>query len=286
MDDISSIILVRCYKFLLIGKKIKTQIVQSCNVNPMFLTCLKFDDVESIKKIQIPAREIFQYTCGYKKFETFKYLIRSHKNDIICNCSNIQNLETKYIRFYIRHLARYTDMTFLAVKIGNMKMVRNCLKTSFNSSVNNTITIKNASEYGHASVVQLLLKDPRIDPTADDNYAIRLASLYGHVSVVQLLMNDKRVDPSADNNDAIKLASADGHIAVVQLLLKDKRVDPTADNNYALRWATENGHTAVVQLLLNDPRVNPSAYNNYGYAIGLASANGHTSIVQPWYSYC
>ena len=50
-----------------------------------------------------------------------------------------------------------------------------------------------ASENGHTAVVDLLLKDGRVDPAADDNYAIRWASYYRHTEVVKLLLKDKRV---------------------------------------------------------------------------------------------
>ena len=46
----------------------------------------------------------------------------------------------------------------------------------------------------------------------------------GHIEVVQLLLQDSRVDPSAKNNRAILAASQNGHTKVVQLLIADERV--------------------------------------------------------------
>jgi hypothetical protein len=43
--------------------------------------------------------------------------------------------------------------------------------------------------------------------------------------IVELLLKDERVDPSAWNNAAIQWANERGHSAIVELLLKDKRVD-------------------------------------------------------------
>jgi hypothetical protein len=82
-----------------------------------------------------------------------------------------------------------------------------------------------------------------------------LAARDGHIAVVERLLQDERVDPSADNNYAVRLAARDGHIAVVERLLQDERVDPSAGDNYAVRWAAENGHLAVVERLLEDDRV-------------------------------
>lgn len=111
--------------------------------------------------------------------------------------------------------------------------------------------LRMACEKGHASVVELLLKDGRADPAAQDNYDIRSASHNGYAAVVGLLLDDERVDPAAQNNQAIILASKNGHATVVELLLKDGRADPTAHDNNAIRLASKNGHSPVVKLLEN-----------------------------------
>ena len=49
-------------------------------------------------------------------------------------------------------------------------------------------------------VVELLLVDPRVDPSANDYEAIRSASQKGHTEIVELLLADPRVDPSAITN--------------------------------------------------------------------------------------
>jgi hypothetical protein len=77
-------------------------------------------------------------------------------------------------------------------------------------------------------VVERLLQDERVDPSASNNEATRAASREGHVVVVERLLQDERVDPSAQDNDAIRSAVCKGYSAVVERLLQDKRVDPTA----------------------------------------------------------
>ena len=144
-------------------------------------------------------------------------------------------------------------------------------------SANNNYAIRLASEHGHIAVVNRLLEDPRVDPSAYFNYAIQWASELGHGAVVNRLLEDPRVDPSANSNYAIGLASEHGHSAIVNRLLEDPRVDPSAYDNYAIRWASKHGHSAVVNRLLEDPRVDPSAYDNQ--AIRLASEHGHSAIV-------
>jgi ankyrin repeat protein len=134
-----------------------------------------------------------------------------------------------------------------------------------------------ASLFGNLEIVERLLQDERVDPSALNNYAIRSAAEYGHLAVVDGLLQDKRVDPSARNNAAIRSAAKNGHLAVVDRLLQDGRVDPSALNNYAIRSAAENGHLAVVDRLLRDARVDPSAYNNG--AIRDAAKNGHLAVI-------
>jgi hypothetical protein len=112
------------------------------------------------------------------------------------------------------------------------------------------------------SLLDLLLQDPRVDPSMGDNQAILEASRKGHLAVVDRLLQDPRVNPSACGNYAIREASGKGHLAVVDRLLQDPRVDPSACVNYAIRKASENGHLGVVDRLLQDPRVDPSLWNN------------------------
>ena len=136
----------------------------------------------------------------------------------------------------------------------------------------------NSAKKGHVGVVKLLLKDPRVDPGADNNYAIKWASRNGHVEIVKLLLKDPRVDPSVDDNYAIKWAADNGHVELVELLLNDPRADPGVDDNTAIGYAAENGHVEIVELLLNDPRVTPDTRDNY--AIERASQNGHVEVVE------
>ena len=104
-----------------------------------------------------------------------------------------------------------------------------------------------AIEYDSYLVVEFLLKRS-IHRYDIDNISFNSAWKSGSVRVVELLLIDRRIDPSADNNDAIRLASYNGHTEIVRLLLADSRVDPRYDN-YAIRFASENGHAEVVKLL-------------------------------------
>jgi hypothetical protein len=104
-----------------------------------------------------------------------------------------------------------TKMFELVLK--DSKVTNQTLQSFFNENKN--------WRYGekiNKDVMKMLIKDPRIDPSANNNYAIRWASENGHTEIVKLLLNDNRVDPSDANNKAIQLASENGHTEIVELL--------------------------------------------------------------------
>jgi len=92
-------------------------------------------------------------------------------------------------------------------------------------------------------------------------WALAVVCQNGHVAMLDALLNDARVDPSAHGSDALERACSCGHVAVVERLLRDERVDPGAYNSNALEWACRNGHVAVVDRLLRDERVDPGAHD-------------------------
>ena len=112
-----------------------------------------------------------------------------------------------------------------------------------------------ASKYGRCDVVQLLLDDPCVDPSAEHNEAVKVASYNEHYTVVQLLMADPRVDPSASGNLAVKFASINGSVSIVELLLADPRVVAKGGEQLALQNASKCGKLNVLRMLLDRPGV-------------------------------
>ena len=113
--------------------------------------------------------------------------------------------------------------------------------------VNNIV--ENACEYGCLDIVDKYL--PLSDPSDNDNSAIVIASGCGHLDIVDRLLQDARVDPSAQIGDAMRRASMNGHLAVINRLLEDPRVNPWGD---PIMNACEYGHIQIVERLLKDPR--------------------------------
>ncbi len=70
------------------------------------------------------------------------------------------------------------------------------------------------------------------DPTVENNWALtktsfRYASYFGIAEIVEIFLRDGRVNPVDDSNFVIDMASRNGHVGVIALLLQDGRVEPT-----------------------------------------------------------
>lgn len=113
-----------------------------------------------------------------------------------------------------------------------------------------------------------------IDPSFENSYALAFASKY-NLEIVEFLLKDPRIDPSANYNLAITNACKDGNLAIVNRLLEDPRVDPSDNQNFCLINASASGQIKIVNRLLEDPRVNP-----YGEPICVASVYGNFKIVE------
>jgi hypothetical protein len=67
----------------------------------------------------------------------------------------------------------------------------------------------------------------------------------GYKTIVEMLLQDNRVDPSANNNEAIQYASRYGHREVVEILLKDSRVNPSDKDNFTKKSFRHFSRTTV-----------------------------------------
>lgn len=72
--------------------------------------------------------------------------------------------------------------------------------------------------------IETMLNNPSFDPVIN-NYGIRKASKEGYIEIVKVLLSNPKVDPSVNNNEAIQMASNNGHVEIIKLLLNDPRVD-------------------------------------------------------------
>ena len=137
---------------------------------------------------------------------------------------------------YSKRLDPSFDGTFLVkyVIVNNHVSLLKVLLLNKKTNLDDCIEI--AIQNGRLEMVKILLKDPRVDPSGDNNYSIRRASKNGHLEIVKLLLQDPRVDPSDRNNYSIKVASENGHIKIVRLLFRNKRVRNKMSNYEISLW--------------------------------------------------
>lgn len=154
------------------------------------------------------------------------------------------------------------------------------------------ISCKEYNEYNeyneyYEKIVKLLLNNPNVDPSTDNNYAIGMACGQCNIEMVKLLLKDSRVDPSVGlgwlsntivsyeglNDNVNKLStkiiklllSFDnvfigdnfvgicryGTINMIKLFLQYPQTDPKIDNNFALKFAFNRGDIEIIKLLLD-----------------------------------
>jgi ankyrin repeat protein len=150
------------------------------------------------------------------------------------------------------------SLVYKALKVGLEKEIIKLIKDNkLDPGQKNSIVFVWAVEFGRDKLVDVLLKDKRVQPEKEEESvaeALSIAIARGNNKLVNTLLQDKRINPGADYNRAIKVASQFGNKEAVELLLKDKRVDPSQED-FALQQAYENGHNEIVALLLKDKRV-------------------------------
>ncbi|KAK5706811.1 hypothetical protein LTR97_001803 [Elasticomyces elasticus] len=162
---------------------------------------------------------------------------------------------------------------------GNLDIVRFLLEKGVDPNASQSgvfSAIGTAAEYGHHSLVQLL-----IEAGADVHFGNPLEAVarHGHLAVVQLL-----IDNGADVNDgALCSASLGGHVETVRLLL-DNGADPNASHGNMGRplWVAVNeapwgrGHEAhnheTVMGLLIEAGADPNADRGGRHGTALIAA--------------
>ncbi|MBS0616483.1 MAG: ankyrin repeat domain-containing protein [Verrucomicrobia bacterium] len=80
-------------------------------------------------------------------------------------------------------------------------LIKTCLQKGANLEFH---TLANVIRQGNITVIQLLLVDPRIDPSYGNNYPLNVAISERKFEAIKLLLDDPRVDPCAFGCSAIK----------------------------------------------------------------------------------
>ncbi|PRP85046.1 ankyrin-2-like [Planoprotostelium fungivorum] len=167
----------------------------------------------------------------------------------------------------IRNASGFGDTEIVRLLLGDSRV---------DPSAENNEALVEACCHGHQEIVELLLAHPSVNPSVVNDV---ISSHKLDLEAFRLLLNDPRVDPSVEDNKAIRsVFSQANQTEIARLLLSHPKVDPSARDDEALRIAARRGQTDMVRLLLEDPRVDPTANDNE--AMQVAIYRGHTEIVK------
>src|SRR5271154_3534701 len=143
--------------------------------------------------------------------------------------------------FYIMKMIEFLQ----ACKNGNIQVIEKTTSMFTMYTFNSGFGF--ACENGHIKIVQLLLKDTRVNI----NIGMRTACRNGYVDVIKVLLEDSRADP---RNDPYSLEEAIecNQLDAVKILLTDHRVDPTVLDNYPIIKAAIWGYIDIVKRLMQE----------------------------------
>jgi ankyrin repeat protein len=179
----------------------------------------------------VPSSDAFDCARRKKHMKILKLLIQDSRV--------LRSMDISYeIEFDVKHTG---DIAVLLLE---------CTETEYKPT---SSLLKLAIKNGNAQVVEWLFKNSHVE--VPDNALRKALKARCANRIVDILIRDNRIDPSVDDNAVFKWAARHGETAIIEFLLKDDRVDPNAENAYALRWSSFYKRTNVVKMLLENPKV-------------------------------
>ena len=156
-------------------------------------------------------------------------------------------------------------------------------RVDVNKTNNRGETPFHVASRGGVEFVKLFLKDERVDVNKTNKNGFTLfqsAALERNANIIELLLKDGRVDPQLTHErsgkTALHLASEEGSLEIVRLLLKDERVDVNKtdkDNNTPLDVAANE---KVEKLLQSHGGKRLNKFNERSKTIGRTFFSEHS----------
>lgn len=131
-------------------------------------------------------------------------------------------------------------------------------------------------EYGWLDLLDLLLRDGRLNPADNADQALIVACVNSQSDCVRRLLEDPRVSANARNDFCFRHVCQDSNHELIDLFLANDQVNPGARDDEALIEASASGNLALVQRLLTLPRVHPEARDNF--ALRVAAQRWYVKI--------
>jgi hypothetical protein len=207
-------------------------------------------------------------------------LINSDKIDFSVNDSYV----IRQPLFYHGDISRYFNPRSIIKLLFDHSVISN-----IDPSAKHNEALITAVKYGHNRSLELLLTDPRVDPSTRSNLALKIIIkkccsrktylFEERIQTLKILLSDNRVDLTSKNNFAIRYASQyDFSGKVITCLLQFHKINPMALNGQAIINASKVGNINALKILLADNRVDPSVAHNC--PLRMAVKNGMIEIVE------
>ncbi len=110
---------------------------------------------------------------------------------------------------------------------------------------------------GEVKILQIYLQYG-VDPSQDNNIAITIATRGNNIEVLDLLLADPRVNPSTGFNKPLLNALSRGHIEMANRILDDPRFNPRINQDKLLQEAYNHSNIEILWRLLSNPRIIPT----------------------------
>lgn len=103
---------------------------------------------------------------------------------------------------------------------------------------------------GYHREVELLL--PRVNPSSFYNFALRHAVQHNDVAMVEILLRDDRVDPTAVNFDALRIAVDERNPIILSMLIWNQNTIDSFDEDIVRRWRNDVPYDSPIFKILTE----------------------------------
>jgi ankyrin repeat protein len=165
------------------------------------------------------------YTKYFGLFEMLYDLIEASKNNNLTVFSMLLRVHNITLEGNIRVLF-HTAIIHGSVDVVDYILLKS--KSIQEASIN--FAMRYSAENGHFRMVDILL-NYGADPSTDNNYPIIAAATNKCTKVMEILLTDNRVDPSAMDNEALARCLHWKYSDIAYMLVNDPRFDPTRNTH-------------------------------------------------------
>lgn len=156
----------------------------------------------------------------FNLIKTTKLNLSFDKNDLLSFCINHDYIEL--VKFLLKKVDPSNLDIYPAIQNGDTRMIKILLEDGRMNPSGSEILCTAVSK-NNVEIVKMLLDDPRV--LADDE-ALYVAYEYNNPKIFELILKEPTIDPTGDDNSIIDnvFDRIDYYKEIAKLLIKDKRV--------------------------------------------------------------